>query len=68
MKINRDSKYWKWGLTAFAVIAAGVCFFYLIFHTAALKVAADDPLFVWPIPRNELEAPGSQIQPNESNR
>lgn len=42
MKINRDSKYWKWGLTAFAVIAAGVCFFYLIFHTAALKVAADE--------------------------
>ena len=34
----------------------------------SLKVAADDPLFVWPIPRNELEAPGSQIQPNESNR
>ena len=33
-----------------------------------LKVAADDPLYVWPIPRNELEAPGSEIQPNESNR
>ncbi|MGM9780620.1 MAG: RagB/SusD family nutrient uptake outer membrane protein [Candidatus Cryptobacteroides sp.] len=32
-----------------------------------LKVSADDPLFVWPIPRNELEAPGSEIQPNESN-
>lgn len=39
MKINRESKYWKWGLTAFAVIAAGVCLFYLIFHTAALKAA-----------------------------
>ena len=34
----------------------------------SLKVVADNPLFVWPIPRNELEAPGSQIQPNESNR
>ncbi|MDD6150891.1 MAG: RagB/SusD family nutrient uptake outer membrane protein [Bacteroidales bacterium] len=33
-----------------------------------LKISADDPLFVWPIPRNELEAPGSEIQPNESNR
>ena len=33
-----------------------------------LKVSADDPLFVWPIPRNEIEAPGSEIQPNESNR
>ena len=34
----------------------------------SLKIEADNPLFVWPIPRNELEAPGSQIQPNESNR
>ena len=34
----------------------------------SLKVEADNPLFVWPIPRNELEAPGSEIQPNESNR
>ena len=33
-----------------------------------LKVSADAPLFVWPIPRNEIEAPGSEIQPNESNR
>lgn len=32
-----------------------------------LKVEADDPLFVWPIPQHELEAPGSQVQPNESN-
>lgn len=35
---------------------------------SSLKVAADDPLFVWPIPKHELESPGSQIQPNESNR
>ena len=33
-----------------------------------LKIEKDNPLFVWPIPQNELEAPGSQIQPNESNR
>lgn len=33
-----------------------------------LKVDADNPLFVWPIPKHELEAPGSQIQPNESNK
>ena len=25
------------------------------------------PRFVWPIPRHELEAPGSEIEPNESN-
>jgi SusD family. len=34
----------------------------------SLKVEADDPLFVWPIPQHELDAPGSQIQPNESNK
>ena len=33
-----------------------------------LKVEAGNPLFVWPIPQHELEAPGSQIEPNESNR
>lgn len=35
---------------------------------SSLKVKADDALFVWPIPKHELESPGSQIQPNESNR
>lgn len=35
---------------------------------SSLKVAADDALFVWPIPQHELEAPGSEIQPNESNK
>ncbi len=33
-----------------------------------LRVEADDPMFVWPIPQHEIEAPGSQIEPNESNR
>ena len=35
---------------------------------SSLKVSADNPLFVWPIPNHEVSAPGSQIQPNESNR
>ena len=35
---------------------------------SSLKVEADDPLFVWPIPQHELESPGSMILPNESNR
>lgn len=35
---------------------------------SSLSVKADDPLFVWPIPKHEIEAPGSQIQPNESNK
>lgn len=33
-----------------------------------LKVEKDDPFFVWPIPLHEIEAPGSVIQPNESNK
>lgn len=35
---------------------------------SSLKISADDPLFVWPIPNNELESPGSEILPNESNK
>lgn len=34
---------------------------------SSLKIDANDPLFVWPIPQHELEAPGSEIEPNESN-
>lgn len=34
---------------------------------SSLKVKADDPRFVWPIPQHEIEAPGSGVQPNESN-
>lgn len=34
----------------------------------SLEIKADDPLFVWPIPQHELDAPGSQIEPNESNK
>lgn len=32
MKLKIDNKYVKWGLTAFLVIAAGICFYYLVFH------------------------------------
>ena len=35
---------------------------------SSLKVEKDDKMFVWPIPLHELEAPGSQILPNESNK
>ena len=34
---------------------------------SSLSVKADDPLFVWPIPLHEITAPGSLVQPNESN-
>ena len=30
-----------------------------------IKKAADDYMFVWPIPRHEVEAPGSQVVQNE---
>lgn len=39
-----------------------------IANGSSLKVEANDPLFVWPIPQHELEAPGSQVEPNESNK
>ena len=35
---------------------------------SSLKVTADDPLFVWPIPQHELEAPGADLEPNDSNK
>ena len=35
---------------------------------SSLKVEADNPLFVWPIPQHELESPDANIQPNDSNR
>ena len=35
---------------------------------SSLKIEANNPLFVWPIPNHEVVSPGSQIQPNESNR
>ena len=38
------------------------------FVQSDLKVEKDDPLFVWPIPQHELESPGSEIEPNESNK
>ena len=34
---------------------------------STLSKKANDPLFVWPIPQHELEAPGSEVEPNESN-
>ena len=34
---------------------------------SSLKIEADNVFFVWPIPKHELEAPGSMIVPNDSN-
>ena len=35
---------------------------------SSLSVTANNPLFVWPIPQHEIESPGADIEPNESNR
>lgn len=34
---------------------------------SSLSIKADNPLFVWPIPQHEIEAPGSEVEKNESN-
>ncbi|MBR6813998.1 MAG: RagB/SusD family nutrient uptake outer membrane protein [Tidjanibacter sp.] len=35
---------------------------------SSLRITADNPLFVWPIPQHEIEAPGSEVVGNESNK
>lgn len=35
---------------------------------SSLVVEKDNPLFVWPIPQHEMESPGANIEPNESNK
>ena len=35
---------------------------------SSLAIKGDNPLFVWPIPQHEIEAPGSEVQPNASNK
>lgn len=36
MKFRWDKKYLHWGITAFCVIAAGICFYYLLFFGSSL--------------------------------
>lgn len=38
MKFSLNNKYVRWGVTAFSVIAASICFYYLIFHSANIKI------------------------------
>lgn len=38
MKFNKDSKYVRWGLTAFAVFAGAIVFYYFIFHSLNIKL------------------------------
>ena len=42
MKLNKDNKYLKWGLTAFLVIAGSILFYYLLFHGAKITEGIQD--------------------------
>lgn len=39
MKWKSSNKFFRWGLTAFLVIAASICFYYIIFHGSKLRTA-----------------------------
>ncbi len=38
MKFKIDNKYFKWGLTAFLVIAASIVFYYFMFHHSSIRL------------------------------
>ena len=37
MKFKINNKYFRWGLTAFLVIAAGIVFYYFMFHNYNIR-------------------------------
>lgn len=37
MKLKFDNKYFKWGLTAFLVLAAAIIFYYFMFHNSNIR-------------------------------
>ena len=37
MKFKINNKYFRWGLTAFLVVAASILFYYLMFHSSNIK-------------------------------
>lgn len=37
MKYKLNNKYVRWGLTAFLVVAASICFYYLMFHGSNIR-------------------------------
>lgn len=41
MKFRINNKYFRWGLTAFLVISASICFYYLLFHGTKIKQGLD---------------------------
>lgn len=55
-----DLKRWKKGFTREAQANS-------VNPGDELKISASNPLFVWPIPQHELDIPGADITPNDSN-
>lgn len=41
MKLKMNNKYFRWGLTAFLVIAASIVFYYFMFHRSNIKSGID---------------------------
>lgn len=41
MKFKINSKYFRWGLTAFSVLAAAIAFYYFIFHSSNIRLGFD---------------------------
>ena len=56
-----DLKRWNMGFTRKSQTASAK-------EGSALKIEPSDAFFVWPIPQHEMNIPGSNMQPNESNR
>lgn len=46
MKFRMNNKYVRWGLTVFLVIAASLCFYYLLFHGANIKSGWENSITV----------------------
>lgn len=44
MKLKLNNKYLRWGMTAFAVIAGAITFYYLIFHGSNIKAGISNTI------------------------
>lgn len=47
MKLKLGSKYFRWGLTAFSVIVASICFYYVIFYFSNIIAGVGNVLSVF---------------------
>lgn len=47
MKLKFNNKYFRWGLTAFSVIVASICFYYVTFHFSNIIMGVSKVLSVF---------------------